>query len=276
MLADYHVHSPYCGHARGKIIEYIHSAIALGLHEIGFADHLGRYYLTPSLRRRYWDWGMDERNLARYSAELLELREIFAEQIAIKIGIEADFVEGAEDMLGAVVERFPFDFILGSIHCIPQLGWRHLADYAELPDTSLVFKEYFRLARAALNTGMFNVLAHMDFVWRYIPWPSREQTMPFEEIALTVETASATKTVIEMNSNGYLWSRDHTVDEGDPFETIIDQCRRYQVPISLGSDAHDPLMVGKLFPELIGMLQQKGIRTFTCFSEGKARREMMG
>ncbi len=28
MLADYHVHTPYCGHAKGKIIEYIEAAIA--------------------------------------------------------------------------------------------------------------------------------------------------------------------------------------------------------------------------------------------------------
>ena len=100
--------------------------------------------------------------------------------------------------------------------------------------------------------------------------------MPFEEIARTVETAQNCGTVIEINSNGYLWSRDNTVDEGDPFETIIDQCRRYGVPVSLGSDAHDPMMVGKLFTEVIGLLQQKGTRTFTCFSEGKTRREMLG
>jgi histidinol-phosphatase (PHP family) len=276
MLADYHVHTPYCGHAKGKIIEYVRSALSLGLNEIGFADHLGRYYLTPSQRRRYWDWGMDEPDLARYVAELLELREMFADRIVIKIGIEADYIEGAEDMLTEVAGRFPLDFLLCSIHCIPQLGWKHLADYASVPDSSFIYKEYFRLARAAMSSGLFNVLAHMDFIWRYIPWPLRERAMPFEEIARTVETAQNCGTIIEINSNGYLWSRDNTVDEGDPFATIIDQCRRYEVPVSLGSDAHDPMMVGKLFTEVIGLLQQKGIRTFTCFSEGKMRREMLG
>jgi histidinol-phosphatase (PHP family) len=276
MLADYHVHTPYCGHAKGKIIDYVHSAISYGLHEIGFADHLGRYYLSAPQRRRYWDWGMDDRNLSRYVAELLELREIFEDQIHIKIGLEADYIEGAEDQIEAILGRYPFDFILCSIHCLPAIGWKHLADYSKSVDTTLVFQEYFRVARCALRSRLFSALAHPDFIWRYVAWPRRATSMPFAEIARTVEVAAETKSVLEINSNGYLWSRDHSMEEGDPFETLIDQCLRFQVPISLGSDAHDPMMVGKLFSEVIGILQQKGIRSFTCFSERNARREMLG
>ncbi|MBN2037264.1 MAG: histidinol-phosphatase HisJ family protein [Chitinispirillaceae bacterium] len=276
MIADYHVHTPYCGHAKGKIIDYINSAIAMGLQEIGFSDHLGRYYLTSPQRRRYWDWGMEERDLARYVAELLELREIYEERITIKIGLEADYIEGAEDLLETVIGRYPLDFVLGSIHCIPQLGWKHLSNYAQLTDTSLVYGEYFRIARAALRSGLFNALAHMDFVWRYIPWPTADATMPFKEIALTVEAAAASHQVIEINSNGLLWSLDHTLPCGDPFDALIDQCRSRQVPVSLGSDAHEPTMVGKLFSELIGLLQRKGFRTFACFSERTVHNEMLG
>ena len=276
MLADYHVHTPYCGHAKGTILEYIQTGISLGLHEIGFADHLGRYYLTPTQRRRYWDWGMDERDLSRYVAELLELREIHEDRIHIKIGLEVDYIEGTEDLLKSIVSRYPFDYLICSVHCLPVLGWKHLADYSKSVDTTFVFQEYFRVARAALRSGVFNALAHPDFIWRYIGWPRRAATMPFDEIAGLVEAAAEAKGTIEINSNGYLWSRDHIMEEGDPFETLIDQCRRFQVPVSLGSDAHEPMMVGKLFTEVIGLLQQKGIRSFACFSEGKSRKEMLG
>ena len=99
MLADYHVHTPYCGHAHGKVIQYVHSAISSGLHEIGFSDHLGRYYLSKSQKRRYWDWGMDEKNIGRYYSELSDLQEIFSKEISIKIGLEVDYIEGAEELL---------------------------------------------------------------------------------------------------------------------------------------------------------------------------------
>ena len=74
----------------------------------------------------------------------------------------------------------------------------------------------------------------------------------------------------------WLWSRANETIAPDPFEALIDQCRCREVPVSLGSDAHEPAMVGKLFPELIDFLKKKGITTFTCFSEGKMRKEKLG
>lgn len=276
MLADYHVHTPYCGHAKGTIIEYVTAAVSCGLHEIGFADHLGRYYLTNIQRRRYWDWGMDERNLARYVNELLELREIFKDKIRIKIGLEVDYVEGAEDLLEPVVSRYPLDYLLGSVHCIPRFGWKHLASYAHSPDTSIIYKEYFRVARSALRSGLFNVFAHPDFIWRYMGWPQHDPAMPFQEIAETVRVAGETGRVIEINANGLLWSQANMVENGDPFEVLLDECRRCKVTVSLGSDAHEPAMVGKLFPELIPLLRRKGLTAVACFSEGKLRKETLG
>jgi histidinol-phosphatase (PHP family) len=276
MLADYHVHTPYCGHARGKVIEYVRSAVSLGLSEIGFADHLGRYYLTPTQRRRYWDWGMDERNVARYVAELFELREMFSDRIRIRIGLEVDYVEGAEDLLEPIINRYPLDFLLCSVHCIPQFGWKHLASYSKVPDTSIVYKEYFRVARSALRSGLFNSLAHPDFIWRYMGWPQSDADLPLREIAETVAVAGETGRCIEINANGYLWSRANGSEGRDPFDVLIDQCRSLKVPISIGSDAHEPAMVGKLFTELIALLKKKGITTFTCFSEGKPRKEILG
>jgi histidinol-phosphatase (PHP family) len=276
MLADYHVHTPYCGHAKGKIVDYVRMAVSLGMQEIGFADHLGRYYLTATQRRRYWDWGMEERNVARYVAELLELRELFKDQISIRIGLEVDYVEGAEDLLEPIISQYPLDYLLCSVHCIPQFGWKHLSSYSKSHETSIIYKEYFRVARSALRSGLFHVLAHPDFIWRYVGWPEHDAMMPFQEIAETVRVAGETGRCMEINANGYLWSRANNVETRDPFEELIDQCRRNAVAVSIGSDAHEPAMVGKLFPELIGTLRRKGVTTFTCFSEGKPRMETLG
>jgi histidinol-phosphatase (PHP family) len=276
MLADYHVHTPYCGHAKGKTIEYIESAIAAGLAEIGFADHLGRYYLTSTQRRRYWDWGMDERNLARYVAELLDLRDLFRDRITVKIGLEVDYIEGAEEILQPIVGQYPFDYFLCSVHCVPQLGWRHLANYASIENSLIVYKEYFRCARAALRSGLFHALAHPDFIWRYIPWPAADPLMPYAELTETVRTAAEVHGHIEINANGFLWSQANSVNGGDPFALLLDELHKQQVPVTLGSDAHEPAMVAKLFPEIKELLMKKGITSITCFSEGKASAAVLG
>ncbi|MCU0609868.1 MAG: histidinol-phosphatase HisJ family protein [Chitinispirillaceae bacterium] len=276
MLADYHVHTPYCGHAKGTIIDYVRAAIDAGMNEIGFSDHLGRYYLTQTQKRRYWDWGMDARNLARYVAELLEIRDVFEGRIRISIGLEVDYIEGVEELLEPIIGTYPLDFLLCSVHCLPQLGWRHIAEYSSMPDTAMIYKEYFRTARAALRCGMFSSLAHLDFIWRHVAWPVTNPGLPLAEIAETIRTAAKTSHVVEINANGFLWSLKEQVADCDPFDVLLDQIRRYKVPVSIGSDAHKPTEVAKAFPAIIAALQSKGIRSFTCFADGKPRKELLG
>lgn len=130
ILSDYHIHTPYCGHAHGKIIEYVETAIDKGLTEICFTDHLGRYYLSESQKKRYWDWGMSANNLARYHQEIENLTTAFSDRIKIRTGLEIDYIEGAEDLLHPILKQYNFDFLLGSVHCLPVFGWKHLTNYS--------------------------------------------------------------------------------------------------------------------------------------------------
>jgi histidinol-phosphatase (PHP family) len=276
VLVDYHIHTPYCGHAQGKTIEYIERAIELGFHEIGFTDHLGRYYLTHIQRRRYWDWGMNERNITRYIAEVSDLKALYRDQINVKIGLEIDFVEGAEELLMPFLDHFAFDFFLGSIHCLPRFGWKHLADYT-VYDEDAVFTEYFRCARAAMQSKLFHSLAHLDFIWRYLRWPQKGALDLLErEIAATVQTGRDTTTCIEINANGYLWSQLNITEGPDPFVMLLGEIRDRQAPVTIGSDAHDPQLVGKSFNDIIPVLHSWGITHCTTFTEGKPHAVLLG
>lgn len=275
MIADYHVHTPYCGHAHGKIIHYIESAIEKGIQEIGFSDHLGRYYLTGTQRRRYWDWGMDERGLVRYFSELSDLREIFAGRISIKIGLEIDYIEGAEDLLQPFLDAFTLDFCIGSIHCIPRFGWKHLSDYHAAANSIEIYSEYFRLAQAALRSGLFHSLAHPDFIWRYIRWPEQYEQI-VSDLSDTVQTAAEVNRGIEINANGFIFSRSGHFKDFDPFDTLLNLIKRFNVPVTIGSDAHDPSMVAKVYPQLIGLLLEKKIDSFRTFTEGNGVERTLG
>jgi histidinol-phosphatase (PHP family) len=265
MTPDYHIHTPYCGHAQGRTVDYIEAAIKLGLTEIGFADHLGRYYLSRSQRKRHWDWGMDEQEVARYHSEIADLREVYEGRIVIRIGLEVDFVEGAEDLLAPVSKLYPFDFYLGSIHCIPKFGWQHLAKLENVDPVEL-FTEYFISARAAVESGLFQSLAHLDFVWRYVPWPESGGDAIHDQIVDVVQAARRADACIEINANGFVWSvMNGKPGVRDPFETLVEAIVREGVPISLGSDAHAPGNVGKSFPDLVEFLNAKGIRQVALF-----------
>ena len=87
MIANYHTHTPRCHHAVGTEEEYIQSAIAGGLQILGFADHSpywfpGDYYSTFRMRPE---------ELPNYVGNLRTLREKYAGQLRLHIGVEAEY-----------------------------------------------------------------------------------------------------------------------------------------------------------------------------------------
>ena len=137
--------------------------------------------------------------------------------------------------------------------------------------------EYFRCARAALKSKRFHSLAHIDFIWRYLRWPKSGAVALFEkEIAATLQTALETDTCIEINANGYLWSRMNIAEGPDPFTMLLNGVRDRKVPVTVGSDAHDPQQVGKSFRDIIPVLRSWGIDHCMTFTEGKRREVPLG
>ncbi|MBD3244220.1 MAG: histidinol-phosphatase HisJ family protein [Chitinivibrionales bacterium] len=275
MIADYHVHTPYCGHARGKTIQYAERAVELGLDELCFTDHLGRYYLSRSQRRRYWDWGIDGAKLERYIAELEDIEALFAGTLTVKTGLEADFVEGAEELLEPLLDRFPLDFVLGSVHCLPRFGWHHLTRYARKPPEDL-YREYLTCAQAAAASGLFDSLAHLDFIWRYVPWPAALTDEIRARIDDIVAAAKASGTAVEVNANGYLWSTLSPEDGPNPFGHMAACIARHGAVVTLGSDAHSPAAVGAAFDEIVPYLANRGISAYRLYRHREARTVALG
>jgi histidinol-phosphatase (PHP family) len=269
-IADYHIHSPYCRHAQGKMIDYVHAAIANGLPEIAFSDHLGRYYLSSSQKKRYWDWGMSETALARYVMEVESLQEAFNDHITIRMGLEIDYVEGGEDLLKPILGGYPFDFLLASIHCLPAFSWKHLSTFVK-KDTWPIFENYFHVVGAALQSGMFDSLAHVDFIWRYVKWPEGHSAEVFAYIQQMPALAEAAGMAMEINANAYLWSQLYQAGGGDPFAILVDSIHANRTHITVGSDAHKPEHVGKSLKEVVGVLKTKGVNSFSTFERRKEK-----
>jgi histidinol-phosphatase (PHP family) len=275
LIADYHVHTPYCGHAQGKTIDYIECALRAGISEIGFSDHLGRYYLGKVQKKRYWDWGMRERDIARYFSEILDLKEAYEGRITIRVGLEVDYIEGAEHLLEAIVSHYPFDFLLGSIHCLPCLGWRHVSEYVKT-NAVQAYAAYFEAVESAIRSGIFQSIAHLDFIWRYVSWPEAPQEVLQEYISDAVKLSAKSATNMEVNANGFLWSQINDDMGFDLFAMFLESIGKHRAAITIGSDAHTPELVGKAFPQIIETLKKRGIDTMSVFEQKQQRCVKLG
>lgn len=260
-IADYHMHTSLCGHANGDPLEYAQHAITTGLKEIGFSDH------APLLSHRDPSITMDHAQLPLYHAMIERVRGQFADVLAVRVGIEADFLPGYEERTKAMLNSYPYDYVIGSVHFIAEWGFDDPIQLKEWDkkDVNKVYREYFRLLRQSALSGMFNIMAHVDLVKKFDFHPTQDMTPELEE---TADVFKKTGVVVEINSSGLR----KPVREMYPSLEYLKIFFRKGVPITFGSDAHEPQDVGKDFDKSRELALTAGYREYALFKERKIAR----
>jgi len=252
-LADLHTHTARCGHAQGMEEDYIEKALELGLAAIAVTDHIPFYWLPaeqhdPSL-------AMPPEALPGYVESVLALKEKYRGRIEVLLGIEADYIEGQEEALRALLAAYPFDVVLGSVHWLDGF-WvdapssRHR--YEQGPEAvEGIWRAYWTKLEKAIRSGLFDVIAHLDLPKKFGFFP-RKPLAALEErvLAALVEQGVA----VELSSAG----RRKPVGEDYPSRRWLERLAEARLPMVLSSDAHAPEEVGFAFGELAALLTRFG------------------
>jgi histidinol-phosphatase (PHP family) len=246
-----------CKHASGEIREYVESAIASGLKEIAFTDHIPLPGNFDSEHR------MHENEIDIYERWVYEMRRAYPE-ISIRFGIEADYIEGFEEYLDRFLTRHNFDIVIMSIHFIrkwPPGNWVFNYSFPDKP-VNEVFDEYITEMIKGIRTGLFNVIGHADLIKR--PGQSLVRAVPHLITEMLEEIRSAGM-AIELNSSGYR----REISECYPGFDWLDMIKKHQIPVTTGSDAHQPSQIALNFDTVYNRLKHSGFETVTGFREGK-------
>lgn len=256
-LVDYHLHTARCGHAQGRLIDYLNKAYELGLQEIGFADHLPLFHKIDQTLTMSWD------DLPLYIAEVKKLK---AEQtkIKVKLGIEADYVRQHVEDLAEALAGSDFDYILGSVHFIDGWGFddRRYADFYEHYTVEELYEKYFDLLIEAAQSGLFDIMAHPDLIKKYNIRLPQEPLHLYQKAAAAFAQAGV---AIEVSSAGL--RKD--CQEIYPSLAFLTCCQKQNVPVTLGSDAHQPSQVGQDFTALLAWLKKAGYKQIAVFNQRK-------
>ena len=262
---DYHVHTARCGHAGGAMRAYVEAALARGLSEIAFTDHVPLYFLPgedpdPGI-------AMTSAELPGYVEEVESLRAEFAGRIDVLLGLEADYAEGHEAALAGLLAAHDWDVVLGSVHWVkndwidaPHSGARH-----EREGSGTLWGEYYRLLAKAAGTGLFDVLTHFDlpkkFGHRMPPAVARAE-------GEAVEAARAAGVAVEVSSAGLR----KTVAEEYPAPPLLTSLVAAGVPIVFSSDAHAPAEVAWGREKIEAAAMAAGAREHLSFRKRERRR----
>jgi len=112
---DLHTHHERCGHATGTIREYIEVAIDKDFDMIGISDHSPHFYSSED---RLSPKTMAKSEFPHYVQEVLHLKEVYKHKIDVLLGIESDYFEGYMNIYKREYQKYPFDYIIGSVHSL--------------------------------------------------------------------------------------------------------------------------------------------------------------
>src|SRR5665811_1404820 len=168
---DYHMHSSYSD-GRSVPEDYIAPALAAGLSEIGFSEHL-------TLFKDLEDWNMNPVNISPYINHLEALRKT-TQNIKIKIGLEVDFFAGKAEEIFAYLHPLPLDYIIGSVHYLGEKTVDIGPEFYEGKSINRLFEAYFDSVVTAVSSGLFDIIGHCDLIriYGYKPVSYTHLTLP--------------------------------------------------------------------------------------------------
>ena len=264
MIVDYHMHlrnpREEIAHDAWAVEPFVETARAAGVDEIGFTEHAYYFEQTRSLWTVPYQLERCVYDLDAYVNAVLEARE---RGLPVKLGLEVDYVPGREDETRALLAPYPWDYLLGSVHFIDGLGVDgepRLLDEVGVEET---WRRYFQmLARAALS-GLFDSLSHPDLVKIF---GARAESFDYTAVADAIAESAV---AVEVSTAGLR----KPVGELYPHPDLLEACRERAVPVTTGSDAHKPELVGRDFDRARELLRAAGYETVTVFEQRRARQE---
>ena len=264
MLVDNHMHLCPDGErlddaalSLANIGDYVGVALARGIDEIAFTEHVYRFTAAADLLDQpFWRASAVD-DLAAYHDALVAARE---SGLPVLAGLELDWIAGAVPRVAALAVAHHWDVVLGSVHWLETLA----VDHPDFPvwdvfPVDQVWRTYTDELCAAAVSGIFDVMAHPDLPKVFGLRPSvRVLDGLYAQIT---EAFVAGGVCFEISTAGL--RRDAL--ELYPAQRFLERLRRARVPVTLGSDAHVADDVGQGFPRALAALGAAGYRSIVRF-----------
>lgn len=265
MKIDLHVHGAPWENSWAAYRRAVWYGWKAGLEVIGICEHGPRFNHRVPFRSLYLS------ELDKYFDILEEIRLEFAGEIEVLFGLELDYNEKTAEYYRDILPRFPLDYVAGSLHTVRD--W-----VADLPgsfqesslaglDAKGLYEVYFQEMKNAAKTGLFSFIAHPDFVKKALPHLKMEKPQDLTGIYRDAAAMlSACETGIEINTRGRILS---DVGEYYPSDEFLRLCSQAGVPLTIGSDAHDPKMTGSEVEEAALHAKKLGYRELSVWRKKK-------
>lgn len=228
---DLHVHTKYSPDATVPLCEYAKKAEQFALH-VGFLDH---FELAFTDRPGYLHQGI----LPQLFEEFDQVHENYPNT---SLGLEIDYYS---DLASEVAEfcdeyRKDLDYLIGVAHTVDRLAVTTPEDLTILVKKiglEAILQSYFNEVEAAIESGLFEGIAHLDGVMRFLPWYKGFEEVKSIWLQRTRELGQLCikkNLLIEIN----LYGRFSPWAQYSPSYDIINELIQKGARFYVGSDSH--------------------------------------
>jgi histidinol-phosphatase (PHP family) len=256
---DYHMHSSFSEDGDDTPESMCRRAIVLGIPEIGFTEH--------------WDVGPFEANPRYFKpepwyVELERLRSLFQEQLVIRAGIEIAEPHLYPHETREVLQRAPFDYVIGSVHFVGE-NFIFDGEYFRNHTANQIYGSYFAELGRMVRTADIDIVAHFDIAARTgIPIFGYDPARYEETIRSVLKTCIERNLALDVNAGGLRKPARNLMPDPLILAWYMEMGGQR---LTLGSDAHRLPEVGLHLEKAIEALRAVGVDRLTQFEQRKAQ-----
>ncbi|WP_071145289.1 histidinol-phosphatase [Bacteroides ihuae] len=267
---NYHSHCSFCD-GRAPLEDFVKAAIAEGFSAYGVSSHAPLPFSTR--------WSMDWEQMDDYLAECNRLKEKYASQIELYVGLEIDYLNEESNPSIARFRELPLDYRIGSVHML----YDDNGDVVDIDCSSDVFRKlidehfggdlvrvvhlYYDKLLRMVDLGGFDILGHADKMHYNAacyrpgmldePWYNSLMHSYFSEIARKGY-------MVEINTKAY-----HQLGTFYPNERYWILLKELGIQVLVNTDAHyvDRISNGRL--EALQALRTAGYTTVMELHDGQ-------
>lgn len=258
-LIDHHVHLENGPLEPDWLGRFLSEAKKHGLAQIGISEHSFRFVEAWDILNLDWAKPYCDSSVEQYVRLIENARD---NGFDVKMGVEVDYVPGREREIAKFLDDHPWDYVIGSVHWDGEFPFDQF-DVEWNPPVYEIYERYFELVVQAVQSGLFDVIGHLDVVKVTGHTPERSVD---ESVLKAVNAISRAGICVEVNTAG--WRKP--VGEQYPSRGLLEMLRAENVPITLSSDAHFPEDVGRDFDSLVRLVVELGYTKYVTF-EGRSR-----
>jgi len=264
LIVDYHMHlrapDESIEHTVEAVERYVEAAADRGIDEIGFTEHVYYFEQTRALWSLPYQVDRCKYDLEVYVDAVVEAKR---QGHPVKLGLEVDYQPGLEEQTAEVLEPYPWDYLIGSIHFLDGQSIDGEPSLVDAVGVEEAWRRYYDWLSRAAGSGLFETLGHPDLVKMFGPeidWDWARVASSVQAVCLEVSSAGLHK------RHGKLY----------PNADLLAAAREHGVPITLASDAHVPQNVGRDLDRAIDHARAAGYETMTVFDQRQARQKPLG